>query len=470
MTQAFGWWQVARLGVVQACLGAMVVVATSTLNRIMVVELSLPALVPGLLVGFHYVVQMVRPRMGFGADQGRRCSPWMLGGVAVLAVGGTLAAWATAWMADHFWQGLVMCLVAFALIGLGVSACGTSLLALMAKRVPEDIRAPAATTVWVMMIMGFAITAVSVGKLIEPYSPERVIDVTAGLGVLICVLTLLSLWRLEGEGGTVAPAQPSNATNSAGAANASNTASDMAPHQERNLRQFRVALAEAWADPQAKLFTVFVFLSMLAYSSQDLILEPFAGAIFGMSPGETTQLSGVHHSGVLGGMLWVALVGSRLAAGRLGSVQAWMVTGCLASAVAMAGLTVAGLQGGEWPLKANIVLLGLANGAFSIAAITTMMRLANAGNGRSQGTRMGLWGAAQAMAFGLGGVLGTALSDLAHRLLAAPGWAYSSVFSFEAVLFVVSALCAIRMGRFDTPSSQDDVIWRGPTADAKGGL
>ena len=458
-SRAFGWWQVARLGVVQACLGAMVVVATSTLNRIMVVELALPALVPGMLVGFHYVVQMVRPRMGFGADQGRRCSPWMLAGVVILALGGTLAAWATAWMAHSFMQGLVVCMLAFALIGLGVSACGTSLLALMAKRVPEDMRAPAATTVWVMMIMGFAITAVTVGKLIEPYSPERVIEVTAGLGVLITVLTTLSLWRLEGAAQTsITQAQEAQA------AHASDTP------KARNMRQFRQALAEAWADPQAKLFTVFVFLSMLAYSSQDLILEPFAGAIFGMSPGETTQLSGVHHSGVLGGMLWVALVGSRWAGGRLGSVQFWMVAGCLLSAVAMTGLTVAGLQGGAWPLKANIVLLGLANGAFSIAAITTMMRLANAGNGSSQGTRMGLWGAAQALAFGLGGVLGTALSDLAHSLLAAPGWAYSSVFTFEAVLFVVSAICAIRMGRFDTESSPTEVMWRGDTAEAKGGL
>ena len=63
----------------------LLVVATSTLNRIMVVELALPALVPGLLVGFHYAIQMVRPRMGFGADQGRRNTPWMLGGMAVLA-------------------------------------------------------------------------------------------------------------------------------------------------------------------------------------------------------------------------------------------------------------------------------------------------------------------------------------------------------------------------------------------------
>ena len=425
-TTPFGWTHVVRLGLVQACLGAMVVLATSTLNRIMVVELALPALVPGLLVGFHYAIQMVRPRMGYGADRGRRCTPWMIGGVATLACGGTLAAWGTTLMAESQWQGLALCLLAFGMIGLGVSAAGTSLLSLMAKRVPETMRAPAATTVWVMMIVGFAITAVTVGKLIEPYSPQRLIDVTAGLGVLIVALTALALWGLES--GTQAVEQTTG-------------------ESMRSMRDFRAALAVVWQDPQARIFTLFVFLSMLAYSSQDLVLEPFAGAMFGMTPGETTQLSGVHHSGVLIGMLAVALAGSRRVAGRLGSVQAWMVGGCWVSALAMAGLASAGMQGGAWPLKANVVLLGMANGAFSIAAIATMMRLANAGDGDSQGTRMGLWGAAQALAFGLGGVLGTALSDLAHSLLGQPGWAYASVFTMESGLFVVSALCAVHVGR-----------------------
>ena len=435
-TGVFGWSAIVRLGLVQACLGAMVVLATSTLNRIMVVELALPALVPGLLVGFHYAIQMVRPRMGFGADRGRRCTPWMIGGVVTLALGGTLAAWGTIRMADTYWSGLLVCLLAFGLIGLGVSATGTSLLALMSKRVPEAMRAPAATTVWVMMIMGFAITAGTVGKLIDPYSPQRLLDVTAGLGVFIVVLTVLSLWRLESA------TEPQGAAEEGG--------------KMRSMRDFRQALATVWQDPQARLFTLFVFLSMLAYSSQDLVLEPFAGAIFGMSPGETTQLSGVHHSGVLIGMLLVALAGSKRVRGRLGSVQTWMVGGCLMSALAMGGLASAGLQGGSWPLKANVVMLGVANGAFSIAAIATMMRLANAGGGDSQGTRMGLWGAAQALAFGLGGVLGTALSDVAHSLLGESGWAYASVFSMESVMFLVSALCAVHVGRFsNTPPAME---------------
>ena len=142
MSTPFGWTHVVRLGMVQACLGAMVVVATSTLNRIMVVELALPALVPGLLVGFHYAIQMVRPRMGYGADRGRRCTPWMIGGVATLACGGTLAAWGTTLMAASQTLGLALCLLAFGLIGLGVSAAGTSLLSLMAKRLPDTMRAP----------------------------------------------------------------------------------------------------------------------------------------------------------------------------------------------------------------------------------------------------------------------------------------------------------------------------------------
>ena len=437
---SFGWLAIVRLGLVQACLGAMVVLATSTLNRIMVVELALPALVPGLLVGFHYAIQMVRPRMGFGADRGRRCTPWMIGGVVTLAIGGNLAAWGTVHMGQSYHAGLAVCLLAFGLIGLGVSATGTSLLALMAKRVPETMRAPAATTVWVMMIMGFAITAITVGKLIEPYSPQRLLDVTAGLGLFIVALTVLSLWGLE-----------------TGLDPATSAAAGAPSGSMRQMRDFRQALAMVWQDPQARLFTLFVFLSMLAYSSQDLVLEPFAGAIFGMTPGETTQLSGVHHSGVLVGMLAVALAGSQRVRGRLGSVQAWMVGGCLVSALAMAGLASAGLQGGAWPLKANVVVLGMANGAFSIAAIATMMRLANAGGGDSQGTRMGLWGAAQALAFGLGGVLGTAFSDLAHALLGESGWAYASVFSMESVMFLVSALCAVHVGRCSTAHLQQEI-------------
>ena len=95
------WFAIMRLGLIQASLGAVVVLVTSTLNRVMIVELSLPALVPGALVALHYIIQVLRPRLGFGSDVGGRRTPWVLGGMALLALGGTGAAMATAVMADR---------------------------------------------------------------------------------------------------------------------------------------------------------------------------------------------------------------------------------------------------------------------------------------------------------------------------------------------------------------------------------
>ena len=169
-----------RLGLVQMALGSIVVLTTSTLNRVMVVELALPALLPGLLVGVHYAMQGLRPRMGFGSDVGGRRTPWIVGGMATLAAGGVGAAGATALMGAHPTAGIVAAVLAFMTIGLGVSACGTSLLVLLAKRVAPDRRAAAATTVWLMMIMGFAITAGIPGKLLDPYSPQRPVALTPG--------------------------------------------------------------------------------------------------------------------------------------------------------------------------------------------------------------------------------------------------------------------------------------------------
>ena len=205
---------------------------------------------------------------------------------------------------------------------------------------------------------------------------------------------------------------------------------------------FKSALREILADPDAKRFTIFIFLSMLAFSAQDLILEPFAGIIFKYTLGETTSLSGIQHSGVLTGMLLVAVCGSSRLRRYFGSLRSWMIYGCLASAIAMFGLVIAGILEGEWPLKLNVYVLGLANGAFSIAAIASMMRLAVVGGSGKEGVRIGLWGGAQAIAFGLGGLLGAAASDLARSILTNAAWAYASVFFIEAVLFIASAYMA----------------------------
>ena len=440
----FGWLGIVRLGLVQAALGAMVVLTTSTLNRVMVVELALPALLPGLLVALHYAVQLMRPRMGFGSDVGGRRTPWIVGGLVVLALGAIGAAASTAWMASTPSAGIAAAFVCFGVVGLGVSAAGTNTLVLLAKRVPEGRRAAAATIVWMMMIFGFAFTAGIAGKLLEPYSPARLVAVMAAVCAVAFVIALIALRGLEGR------------------ARRDDEIAEPAPPP------FRQALAQVWAEPEARHFTVFIFVSMLAFSAQDLILEPFAGTVFGWTPGQTTQLSGLQHGGVLMGMLLVAVAGSGLL-GRLGqglgSLRAWTVGGCAASALALAGLVAAGAVGPAWPLAANVFLLGAANGAFSIAAIGSMMSLVARGRQRREGVRMGLWGAAQAIAFGCGGLVGTGASDLARWLIGSPAAAYATVFALEALLFVWSARLALRLRNVPmaTPAQDNPVPFTAPT-------
>lgn len=413
-----GWPGIARLGLVQAALGAIVVLTTSTLNRVMIVEYALPAVVPGLLVAFHYAVQMVRPRFGHGSDVGGNRTRWIIGGMAVLALGGTLAAVATGLLGSSPGAGLALAAVAYALIGLGVGAAGTSLLVLMAQKVAPQRRAAAATTMWIMMIFGFALTAGIAGHFLDPFTPLRLVQVAAATAAIAFVVALLAIRGIERV--------PSAATSPPAAAGT----------------QFRAALREVWTDATARRFTLFVFVSMLAYAAQDLIMEPFAGLVFGLTPGESTQLSGLQHGATMLGMIAVALACSARAAGRFGSLRSWIVGGCAVSALALFALALIGPTGSLPALRAGLFVLGVSNGAFAVAAIGSMMELAGRGRDGRDGIRMGLWGASQAIAFAVGGLVGAAAVDVARQLVGAPVAAYGLVFALEGLLFVVAA----RMG------------------------
>lgn len=424
--RSFGWLGIVRLGLVQAALGAIVVMTTSTLNRVMVVELALPAMLPGALVAWHYAVQILRPRLGYGSDRGRRRTPWILGGMAVLALGGVLAALATAWMATDPLSGALLGIVAFTLVGLGVGACGTALLVLLSKRVEAGRRAAAATVLWLTMIVGFVVTTALAGQFLDPFSPERLVVVTACVAAAAMALSLIALAGLEGRSVAEPPGAP-----------------DLEPPPVA----FREALTQVWAEPQARRFTVFIFAAMLAYSAQDLILEPFAGTVFGLTPGESTRLGSAQHGGAFLGMLLLGLLGSTAWGRRLGSLRHWTMVGCVASALALFALAAGGLQGPGFALRETVFVLGLANGVFAVAAIGSMMELVGSGRAQREGVRMGLWGAAQAIAIGLGGFLGTLGIDLMRWLLGSAAEAYALVFAAEAVLFLVSAALAAWVAR-----------------------
>lgn len=423
MRAPLGWLGILRLGLVQTALGAIVVLTTSALNRVMVVELALPATLPGVLVGIHYALQMLRPRWGYGSDMGGRRTPWILGGMAVLGLGGVLAAAATALMGSALLPGVALAVLAFLLIGLGVGAAGTSLLVLLAARVDEKRRAAAASIVWIMMIAGFILTTAIAGRLLDPYSPERLVAVSAGVSLIAMAVATIGVIGIEGPSPARGAAEPAAKP------------------------PFRRAMAEVWAEPEARRFTLFIFLSMLAYSAQDLILEPFAGSVFGRTLGESTQLSSLQNGGTLIGMVVVALVGSAFQGRFAHTLRAWTVGGCLFAASVMLVLALSPMAGDAFPLAPAFFALGLGNGVFAAAAIASMMKMVGEGRGQREGTRMGMWGAAQAVAFGIGGLAGAAAVDVARIALGAPHAAYAVVFVVDALIFVAAAALAARIGR-----------------------
>ncbi len=408
------WFQIVRLGFVQMALGAIVVLTTSTLNRLMVVELSLPAILPGLLVGLHYGIQLTRPHWGFYSDTGGHRTRWIIGGMAALALGAFMAACGVLAFEHSFALGLTVSIIAYTLIGLGVGASGTSLLALLATTTAPHRRAAAATITWLMMIFGIAATAGIVGQFIDPYSPQLLLKIVGIVVTTATLVTCLAVWGVERK--LIAIREP-----------------DATP--------FMDGLREVWSERKARNFTIFVFLSMTAYFMQELILEPYAGLVFGFTPGQSTSLSGAQNGGVFIGMLTVGIMATGL---KIGALRNWVMAGCMGSAAALAIITILGPLGPTAPIVPAVMLLGFFNGMFAVAAIGSMMALAGQGRGQREGTRMGLWGAAQAIAAGFGGLVGAGMVDLLRTGMT-DTQAFGSVFIAEAALFIAAAAMAAKI-------------------------
>ncbi|TAG22576.1 MAG: MFS transporter, partial [Rhodobacterales bacterium] len=229
------WTQISRLGLVQLCLGAVVVLTTSTLNRLMSVELALPAMLSGALVALHSFVQITRPSWGFWSDaQGNR-TRFIIGGMAILSSGAFLASLMVALGMAGQGVGLGLSVLAYVLIGLGAGASGTSLLALLASGCAPQRRAAAATITWLMMIFGIAVTSGVIGALLDPYSPQRLMTIVTVVTLGAVALTAAAIWGIERR---VIPTRLPD---------------------ETPLLQ---GLAEVWSETRTRVFTLFIFLSM----------------------------------------------------------------------------------------------------------------------------------------------------------------------------------------------------------------
>lgn len=348
----------------------------------MIVELSLLAPTPAALVGIYHGFQLLRPKWGRGADQ------WKV----ILAIGT---------VAQRLRRpALGLGVVAFATVGLGPGAAATNLLALLAAHVAPGRKTAASSLVWILMIAGLAASGTTIRRVLAPYSSTRLVQASIAVAVISLTVTVLALWGRE----RAAQSSPANRPKTA----------------------FRALAREVWHDDTARAFVVFVFVAVLAYNTQDLILDSFGGHAFGMMPGASTALGGKPHTGALIGMLTVFLTGMILQ--RAWITRAFMLGGCIGSRPALIALALGGQSRSDWPFASNVLALGFCNGVFAASAIGMMMRLASDGHPAREGTRIGVFGAAQFMGIARGAWYGAGALDGFRALTGLTPESYSAVF------------------------------------------
>ena len=425
------WFSIFRLGLVQLCIGSSVVIPLSTLNRLMKVELALPATIAGFLIALHYAVQLTRVNWGHLSDKSRNRSQWIVLGMIILGVGGILASASIPLIESRFSYGIMLALFSYSLIGFGVGAAGTPLLALLATYSSKSQKGFAASITFLMMILGLAITGITVGINLDPYSHQKLIKITSSLAIITNIISFLSLRNLERS--------------------LQNSSNALTPNTINSDVPILEGIKKVWMERDARLFTIFIFISMGAFSMQDPILEPFAGEVFGFTVGESTKLDGFHKIGTLLGIISIVLCLSKFKIGfgslsivkneRLGSEKLWLITGCLFSALSLFIISLLALTFAESSaLNSVVFFFGISNGIFTAGVLGTMLHLASRGSSdNKEGTRMGIWGAAQAYATMIAVFFSTVLVDILGLIMTSIPSVYGIVFLTAACFFIASA-------------------------------
>ena len=425
------WFSIFRLGLVQLCIGSSVVIPLSTLNRLMKVELALPATIAGFLIALHYAVQLTRVNWGHLSDKSQNRSQWIVLGMLILGIGGILASASIPLIENRFSYGIILALLSYSLIGFGVGAAGTPLLALLATYSSTSQQGFAASITFLMMILGLAITGITVGIILDPYSHQKLIKITSSLAILANIISFLSLRNLERS--------------------LQNSSNALMPNTINSNVPILEGIKKVWMERDARLFTIFIFISMGAFSMQDPILEPFAGEVFGFTVGESTKLDGFHKIGTLLGIISIVLCLSKFKIGfgslsivkneRLGSEKLWLITGCLFSALSLFIISLLALTFAEsGALNSVVFFFGISNGIFTAGVLGTMLHLASRGSSdNKEGTRMGIWGAAQAYATMIAVFFSTVLVDVLGLIMTSIPSVYGIVFLTAACFFIASA-------------------------------
>jgi BCD family chlorophyll transporter-like MFS transporter len=419
-----------RLSLFQVTVGMALVLLVGTLNRVMIVELSVPASIVGIMISLPLVFAPFRALIGFKSDVyvsalGWRRVPFIWRGSMYQFGGFALMPFALLVLSGYMdaatlppWVGIASAALAFLLVGIGAHMVQTVGLALATDLAPPENQAKVVGLMYVMLLIGMMVSALIFGALLADYTPGRMIQVIQGAALLTVTLNLIAVWKQEPrDRGRASRPRPND--------------------------DFKAAWRSFIIGDAATSRLVVIALGTLGFGMADVLLEPYGGQVLGLSVASTTRLTATFAIGGLVGFGLASRVLSRVSADPMRLALFGLAVGVPAFGAIIASGVIQSLI----VFLSGTFLVGFGTGLFAHGTLTATMRSAT----REQtGLALGTWGAVQATAAGIAVAVGGIIRDVVITLPVGPGdgvaTGYFTVFALEAGVLVIAFIATLRMG------------------------
>jgi len=415
-----------RLALFQISVGMATVLLTGTLNRIMIVELAVPAWLVGLMVSLPVVFAPFRALIGHKSDTHRSVLGWkrvpyiwfgsimQFGGFAIMPFALLLLSGDTT---GPMIYGQLGAGLAFLLVGAGLNTTQTAGLALANDLAPEAVRPRVVALLFTMLLLGMVGSAIAYSILLKNFNEIRLIQLIQGVALLTMVFNGIALWKMEPR-----------------------RRYDENPVSKKSL-DFKDAWAKLNRLPGFGRLMVVVGLGTAAFNMQDILLEPFGGQIFGLAVGQTTLLMAILAGGMLiGFMLSEQLLNQKIEPLKVSSI------GLLFGIISFGVVVFSPLAGAVGLFRSGCFGVGIGAGLFAVGTLTATMGL---GNAAMSGILLGTWGGVQATCAGLSIAFSGATRDLLSKAAMAgtfglelknPATGYIAVFILEIALLFATLM------------------------------
>lgn len=416
-----------RLSLFQVSVGMALALLVGALNRVMIVELHVPAALVAIMVALPVLYAPVRALIGYRSDHHRSALGWrrvpfmwmgtliQFGGLAIMPFALLVLSGAGQSQQWPAWVGPAGAALAFLLVGAGLHTSQTAGLALATDLTPQASHPKVVGLMYVSLLVGTVVSASAFGWFLADFSPGRLVQVIQACAVVTLILNTLAMWKQE----------PMNAQRS---------------RQAREDVNFVQAWQRYTANAEARQRLWVIGLGTMAFAMQDVLLEPYGGQVLGLSVGATTWLTATL---ALGGLVGFGVASKVLSQGVCPvTMTRWgAAVGVPAFAAVLAAALTSGASEGVALFVVGVFGIGLGGGVFSHGTLTLTMRHAPSDQ---VGLALGAWGAVQATAAGVAVALGGLGGDIARALMPTLDGSAASATSGYAVVYVteIVLLCA----------------------------